>query len=125
MFMQSMPAAATIAALLFFAAPAIAQTFMSEDELLATFPGSTIDGKTNKGVKWVQAYSAFDGKKKKGAIAGKFDGADIKSKWYVENGMWCENWGEGHACWQVERVSAKKLRMYENGKPRSNLWVLR
>lgn len=125
MFMRAIPAAATIAALFLFAAPAVAQTFMSEDELLATIPGSTIDGKTDKGKKWVQAYSAFDGKKKKGAIAGKFEGADIKSKWYVEDGQWCENWGDGQACWQVERVSAKKLRMYADGKPRPNLWVLR
>ncbi|MFN6951503.1 MAG: hypothetical protein ACK4NE_02770 [Albidovulum sp.] len=98
---------------------------MSEEELLATFPGSTIDGKTDKGKKWAQAYSAYDGKNKKGVIAGKFDGADIKSKWYVENGKWCENWGDGHACWQVERVGARKLRMYVDGKPRPNLWVLR
>lgn len=114
-----------VATLFMFTAPAFAQTFMSEDELLATIPGSTIDGKTDKGKKWVQAYSKYDGKHKKGAIAGKFDGADIKSKWYVEDGQWCENWGDGHACWQVERLGPKKLRMFDGGKPRPNPWVLR
>lgn len=125
MFMRAMPAIATVATLFLFAAPAMAQTFMSEDELLATIPGSTIDSKTDEGVKWAQAYSKFDGKKRKGAVAGNFDGTAFKSKWYVENGQWCENWGDGQACWQVERVSAKKLRMYADGKPRPNLWVLR
>jgi hypothetical protein len=114
-----------VATVFLFAAPVFAQQFMTEAELLATIPGSTIDGKTDKGKKWVQAYSKFDGKKKKGAIAGKFEGADIKSKWYVENDQWCENWGDGHACWQVEQVAPKKLRMYLDGKPRPNLWVLR
>ncbi|MCC0065124.1 MAG: hypothetical protein H6895_13735 [Defluviimonas sp.] len=120
-----MPSAALAASLFLFATPVAAQTFMSEDELLATIPGSTIDGKTDQGEKWVQAYSAFDGKKKKGVIAGKSGGADFKSKWYVENGQWCENWGDGHACFQVERVSKKELRMYRDGKARPNLWVLR
>lgn len=104
---------------------ASAQQFMSEEELLATFPGSTIDGKTDKGVPWVQAYSKFDGKNKKGVIAGDFDGTEIKSTWYVQDGQWCEDWGDGSACWQVERVGKKKLRMYVDGNPRPNLWKLR
>lgn len=117
--------AAVAAAAFLLAAPVFAQTFMSEDELLATIPGSTIDSKTDKGKKWAQAYSKFDGKHKKGAVAGKMEGQDYKAKWYVENGQWCENWGDGHACWEVERVDAKKLRFYVDGKPRPNLWVLR
>lgn len=119
----SLVLAASIAAI----APgaASAQEFMSEEELLATIPGSTIDGKTDKGVAWVQAYSAYDGKKKKGRIAGEFEGQAIESTWYVENGQWCEDWGSGNACWQVEMVGKKKLRMYLDGKPRPNLWKLR
>ena len=102
-----------------------AQQFMSEDELLATIPGSTIDGKTDKGVAWAQAYSKYNGSKKKGAISGVFEDSKYDSIWYVQDGQWCEDWGDGNACWQVERVSAKKLRMYADGKPRPNLWVLR
>lgn len=109
----------------FVPAAASAQEFMSEEELLATIPGSTIDGKTDKGVEWVQAYSAYDGKHKKGKIAGDFQGQAIKSRWYVEHGQWCEDWGSGNACWQVEKIGKKKLRMYQDGHPRPNPWVLR
>lgn len=122
MLMRVLPA---VAAVFLLTTPVFAQTFMSEDELLATIPGSTIDGKNNKGKPWVQAYSKYDGKHKKGAIAGNSDGNSFKSKWSVKKGQWCENWGSGDECWQVERVSPKELRMYAGGKPRPNLWVLR
>ncbi len=46
----------------------------------------------------------------------------MASKWYVEGDKWCENWGDGHACWDVEQVDAKSLRLYENGKAKKNLW---
>jgi hypothetical protein len=125
MFMRAIPAAATIAALFLFAAPAMAQTFMSEDELLAAIPGSIIDSTSKDGTRWAQAYSKYGGGKKSGSINVNFGGAKSKSKWSVKNGQWCEDWGSGSACWQVERVSEKELRMYENGKPRPNLWVMR
>jgi hypothetical protein len=105
--------------------PGLAQNFMSEDELLATIPGSTIDGKTDSGVAWVQGYSKRKGNKKSGVIKGSFDGQEINSKWFVKDGQWCEDWGSGSQCWQVERIDEKSLRMYENGKPRPNPWVLR
>lgn len=111
--------------LLCFAAPmANAQTFMTEEELLATIPGSSISAKTDEGVKWVQNYSKANGKRK-GAIKGLFKGEKITSKWFVRDGQWCENWGSGEGCWSVERVDAKSLRMYSDGKPRPNLWKLK
>jgi hypothetical protein len=102
-----------------------AQEFMSEEELLATIPGSTIHAKTNKGVPWAQAYGAYKGGKKKGAINGILEGKKYKATWFVKDGQWCENWGDGEACWQVERVDAKSLRMYADGKARPNLWILK
>lgn len=107
------------------AAPLSAQEFMSEDDLLATIPGSVIDGKSNNGTVWAQAYSAYKGGKKAGTINVNFGGEKSKSKWSVKDGMWCEDWGSGSACWQVERVGAKGLRMYENGKAKKNVWQLR
>ncbi|SPH23408.1 hypothetical protein DEA8626_02471 [Defluviimonas aquaemixtae] len=98
---------------------------MSEDELLATIPGSIIDGTSNDGTRRAQAYSAYKGGKECGAINVDFGGQKGKSKWFVKDGRWCEDWGSGSACWQFERVSSKKLRMYENDKPKPNLWVLR
>lgn len=103
---------------------AIAQQFMSEAELLATLPGSQVsaisnaDGKT----KWSQAYSAYNGKKR-GNISGVWNGKDrYKAKWFVRNGQWCEHWETGKACWHIERVSKKRLRIYEDGKPLKNTW---
>lgn len=111
--------------ILCLSAPAAkAQTFMTEDELLATIPGSSISSKTNEGVKWAQNYSKANGKRK-GAIKGVFDGSKYDAKWFVKDGQWCENWGDGEGCWSVEQVDAKSLRMYENGKPRPNLWKLK
>jgi hypothetical protein len=101
-----------------------AQTFMTEEELLATIPGSSISSKTDEGVKWAQNYSKANGKRK-GAVKGVFDGTKYDAKWYVENGLWCEDWGDGHECFGVERVDAKSLRMYRGDKPRPNLWKLK
>lgn len=101
-----------------------AQTFTTEDELLATIPGSSINSKTNKGVNWAQNYSKANGKRK-GVIKGIFDCAKYDAKWFVKGGQWCENWGDGEGCWSVEQVDAKSLRMYENGKPRPNLWIFK
>lgn len=101
------------------------KTFMTQAELLAAIPGSTIDAKDNKGVAWAQSYSAFSGGKKDGVIKGNYGGKKYDAKWFVQDDQWCENWGDGQACWQVERVDEKSLRMYENGKPKKNLWKLR
>lgn len=117
-------AAAALTALA-LAAPAHAQQFMTEDELLATIPGSVIDGVSNDGTRWAQAYSADKGGKKNGTINVNFGGQKGKAKWRVQDGMWCEDWGSGKACWQVERVGKKGLRMYENGTPKKNVWQLR
>lgn len=104
-----------------------AQQFMSEAELLATIPGNQVsaisneDGKT----KWVQAYSAYKGRKN-GVISGLWDGKDTyQAKWSVKNGQWCEEWDSGQACWQVEKVGNKGLRIYSNGKPLKNIWKLK
>lgn len=117
-------ASAAVALLCLSAPMAQAQTLMTEEELLATIPGSSISSKTDKGVKWAQNYGKAKGKRK-GAIKGVFDGTQYDAKWYVENGLWCEDWGDGQACWSVERVDAKSLRMYVDGKPRPNLWKLK
>lgn len=117
--------AALTAMLTSFPAAVLAQSFMTENELLATIPGSMINSKTNEDVPWAQSYSAYKGGKKKGVVKGIMNDTKYDAKWYVENGQWCEDWGDGQACWQVERVDEKSLRMYANGKPRPNLWILK
>ena len=102
-----------------------AQTFLTEKELLTTIPGATVYGVSNSDgkTKWIQNYSTG---KRKGNIAGLWGGKDkYKAKWYVKNGQWCEKWNEGSACWHVERVKSKKLRMYNDGKPLKNLWRIK
>lgn len=107
------------------ATTASAQTFMSEEELLATIPGATIDGKGNDGTRWAQAYSQRSGKSKAGVLSGVYGKDKYKAKWRVKDGQWCEDWGKGNACWQVERLGQKQLRMYRNGKADGNPWVIR
>lgn len=98
-----------------------AQEFMTQEELLAAIPGHTIRAKSKDGTSWFQVYSTG---KKKGTIEGEFGDQPIKSKWYVTGDQWCEDWGAGKACWDVERVDANSLRLYENGTPKKNLWKL-
>ncbi len=104
------------------AGAAAAQEFLTQAQLLATFPGKTVQSKSDDGTPWAQAYSKG---RKKGKINGKFGDQDITARWYVEGDTWCEDWGSGSACWQVEQVDANSFRMYANGKPRKNLWVVR
>jgi membrane carboxypeptidase/penicillin-binding protein PbpC len=99
-----------------------AQEFMTQAELLATIPGHTIQAKTNEGVPWAQAYSTG---KKKGTIKGVMDGQSFDAKWFVKGNQWCENWGDGQACWNVERVDQTSLRMYDDqGNAKKNLWKI-
>ena len=107
--------------------PAHAQDFMTQSELLATLPGSQISGVSNRDGKtpWVQAYSKANGSKK-GLANGIWNKKDkYQITWYVEGDQWCEKWDDGQGCWQIERVSAKKLRAHKDGKPLKNTWNLR
>ncbi|WP_143534490.1 hypothetical protein [Roseovarius albus] len=97
---------------------------MTEKEMLATLPGSTVHGISNQDNKtgWVQAYSKG---RKKGKIAGLFGSDEYESDWRVIDGQWCEDWGEGFHCWNFERVGANKLRVHQGGKPLKNLWTIK
>jgi len=97
---------------------------MTQEELLQTIPGSVISAKSDNGTPWTQTYSAYKGGKKKGTISVNFGGLAMKSKWFVKDNQWCENWGSGQACWDIERVGTKSLQLYENGEPKKNLWNL-
>lgn len=101
---------------------AYAQDFMSQAELISTIPGETIQSRSNDGTPWAQAYSKGT---KRGKIKGVYGGERYDAQWYVEGDKWCENWGDGQACWSVERVDERSLRMYDSdGSPRKHLWVL-
>ena len=61
-----------IAAVLMSTQFAAAQSFMTNEELLATIPGHTLYGISNSDGKtqWAQTYSAYKGRKK-GTVAGE------------------------------------------------------
>ena len=104
---------------------AAAQTFLSNAELLDIIPGSTIYSKTDRGTPWAQVYSEPDGKTK-GSIRGIFGKRKYYAKWFVRDDQWCENWGNGQACWRVEKVDFRSLRLYNrDGSARPNLWTLK
>lgn len=120
--------AVTAAALLFIAPQAAqAQEFMTQKELLATIPGSQLSEISNQDGKtpWIQAYSKAS-KGKKGLLNGLWNNKDkYRFEWYVNGDQWCKKWDGGEGCWQIERVSAEKLRPYKNGKPLKNTWNLK
>ncbi|WP_435230830.1 hypothetical protein ACMAZE_02685 [Pseudopelagicola sp. nBUS_20] len=104
-----------------------AQQFMSQKDLLATLPGSQVSGIANSDNKtpWVQAYSKYNGRKKRGSISGLWNKEEYQSSWYVKKDHWCEKWDGGQRCWQVERVGDKKLRVYLAGQALKNLWIIK
>ncbi|WGV15956.1 hypothetical protein [Fuscovulum ytuae] len=111
-----------IAAQFSIPAPSTAQEFMSQAELISTIPGKTIQGRSNDGSRWAQAYGKGS---KRGKIKGVHEGSKYDAEWYVEGDKWCENWGDGQACWSVERVDERSLRMFNaDGSARKYLWVL-
>ncbi len=117
-------AISALAGFLFLASTAQAQEFMTQKELLATIPGNTIYGISiqDDKTRWIQSYGKG---RKKGKIAGVYGKEQYKAKWSVKGNLWCEDWGDGGACWNIERVGAKSLRMYNGGKPQKRLWKLK
>lgn len=115
-----------IAAILMSTQFAAAQSFMTNEELLATIPGHTFYGISNSDGKtqWAQTYSAYKGRKK-GKVAGNFGGEKYEGKWQVKNDQWCEDWSTGKGCWSIERVDAKNIRVYKDGEPLKNFWTLK
>ena len=105
---------------------ATAQNFMSQEELLATIPGGQVSGISNSDGKtrWAQAYSKATSKKK-GVYNGLWGKDKYKGEWYVKGDQWCEKGDWGEKCWSIERVGAKELRIYDEGKPKKNTWKLK
>lgn len=102
---------------------ASAQQFMTQEQLLLAIPGSTLQGKDKKGVPWAQAYASSNGGKKKGKIAGNYDGSIFESKWYVDGNKWCEDWGSGSECWNVEQLAPGTFQMWKlNGTKHNKPW---
>jgi len=105
---------------------AVERTFMTEEEILNTLPGSTVssiafsDGKT----KVKQVIGKPESGEKNGQIVGDFGGEAYRSTWKVKNGMWCEDWDGGSDCWQIEQAGELLIRLYLNGKPRDQLWTI-
>ncbi len=106
------------------AGAAQAQNFMTQKELLATIPGSTLYGISNNDGKtqWAQAYGKG---RKKGKIAGNFGGDKYEAEWFVDGNQWCENWGSGSDCWQFVRTGNKELQPYKGGKPLKYPWKMK
>jgi len=102
-----------------------AQEFMTQKELLTTIPGQTLYGLSNADnkTKWAQVYSKG---RKKGRITGVFGDTQYKSKWFVKEDFWCENWDGGQGCWKFVQVGEKQLRAYKDGKRKlENSWRIK
>ena len=102
-----------------------AQTFLTKEEMLATFPGAKIGGISSSDGKsaWEQTYGHPKAGKTKGKGKGLWKKKDTyKFKWYIKKGKWCENWGSGKACWDVELVDDVTIQMYKKGKKLPQVW---
>ena len=104
---------------------AVAQSFMTEEEMLNTFPGATVTGiSANDGrTKWTQTYDELKKGKTKGKGKGVFGKDPYKFSWRTKKGKWCENWVSGRACWDMERIDEKTIRIYKKGKL-INTWTI-
>ena len=104
----------------------ITGTYMTEEELLSTIPGSTVSGISNRDGKtpWTQDYGEPKKGIMKGKIKGVFGGSSYSSTWKIKNGQWCEDWGSGKSCVNMVRVDETHIRIYERGKSLKNLWEL-
>ena len=105
---------------------AVAETFMSEKEMLDTFSGITLSGKSKYAdMRWTQVYEEFKQGKTVGVIKGDFGGKPYEAQWFIRKGKWCENWGTGNGCYDLVRVDEHTIRAYEKGAPLVNLWEIK
>lgn len=108
------------------AGTALAQTFMTEEELMSTFSGATVSGISNGDGKteWTQVYQQPKKGKTKGNGTGIFGGDKYNFSWRIKKGKWCERWSTGGQCWDMERLDDKTIRIYKNGEPEKHTWHL-
>lgn len=108
------------------AAPAAqAQTFMTEDEMLASLPGVQVNGTSQDGVAWAQAYSKRSGTKKDGIFNGVYGSDKYTGTWAIRNGQWCEETSDGwQGCFNFVRDGDKALISYRDGKKRGT-WKIK
>ena len=102
-------------------------SLMSDQEILALVPGSTISGisSTDGKTKWVQNYSEVDAGVSKGTGKGDFGGDPYDFKWKVKEGQLCEDWGSGKGCWSLELVEdGKAIQRYgKKGKLKYLIYI--
>ena len=105
---------------------AIAQTFMSEEEMLDTFSAATLSGLFlyDEKTRWTQVYEEIQEGETNGIIKGDVAGKPYESRWFIRNGKWCENWGTGNGCYDLVRVNEKTIRAYEKGAPHKMVWEI-
>lgn len=99
--------------------------FLTQDQLLATIPGSTIHGTSSSDGKtqWVQKYSKGG---TSGAISGLWGGDSYTSTWYVKDDMWCEKSDTFDGCWSIQKTGSKELQAYKNGTEKlKNPWLIK
>lgn len=104
------------------ASAAYGQTFLTEDEMLAAFPGHQVQGTNKAGKPWVQVYSAGGGKH-----SGNYNGVEgsgkYKGKWMVKDGKWCEHVGDWSGCYNFVRKNDKTFIAYKDGQKQRE-WMI-
>ncbi|MFK7997894.1 MAG: hypothetical protein AB8B87_27470 [Granulosicoccus sp.] len=104
-----------------------AQTYMTDAEMLSTFPGATFGGISSSDGKtpWKQTYGMPKKGKSKGKGTGVWNNTETyKFSWKIKKGKWCEYWPSGSSCWNAERVDDTTIQMYKKGKKMSQVWKI-
>lgn len=100
------------------------QTFLTEEEMLATLPGAQIAANDLDGNPWSQTYGAARGKTAGGDFSGVWKDKKYKGKWQVKDGQWCEATKGWQGCFQFARKDAHTLLVFRDGKPDPD-WTLK
>ena len=98
---------------------------LTQEQLLATFPGRTASGISNSdnATPWSQTYSAEPGATR-GTIRGSFGGSPYPATWAVDGSQWCEDWITDSVCYTFQQAGPQTLRALEDGQPLPNLWTI-
>ena len=101
-----------------------AQTFMTEEEMLATFPGAKIGGISSRDGKtpWQQTYGKPKKGKSKGNGKGLWNTDTYNFYWKIKKGQWCEKYTKKTECFNFERIDETTMQGYSKGEKLKNVW---
>lgn len=103
------------------ATPGLANSYLTQQQLLSMLPGHIVMGTSSGGAKFARSFGPGQ---EMGKVTNKGTGTFSTEGWYVQGNSWCEEDGFDHTCYQVQQVNANTLQAYQGGKPLETVWTL-